>query len=323
MRGNEQASSSSSSGLQSRTQQNLSSSSSSSSPAAVGQTKLRLTLRSPSKSFINTKAKAASSNDDDDDDDDDNEGNEYDDDDEDDDESPEQFGTRRYSSRTSSRNRFAVPSAHEDVQQKPATRMRLVMSRSTQSSQGGTDRKRRRGNDSDEQDEENDNDESESDDDEDERLNLRSKLGTSRRLATKKRVSYAEINDNEDDGAEDEDTSLKNRKASRSHSSSHSSSYHQVSSQSSTSDRSTRTREGAKYSSKVPEKASNTSSAHIEPTGRRPVRLDRDNLVRMNALVAKIEEGDVGGSFAEPVVEEDAPSYYEIIQQPMDLSTIK
>jgi len=312
VQGNEQAGSSSSSRAH---HHKVASSSSSSSSSQTGPAKIKLTLRSPSKSPVNAKANQAADGDDDDDEDDSyhkDDGNNEDKDDS----GAEQFGSRRFSSRAGGKNRFQAAVESQDERQrnqKPATRMRLVMAHSaspTIGSRGG--RKRGRSaeespDDNDDEDEHSDEDESENDDD-DEAFGSKRNRTTSKRLATKKRVSYVDKNEDED---EDEDEVSRSRKTSSRHTSStRPSSRRQESSQSSTSSRSARS---------APKNA-----APVQPaSSRHPVRLDRDLLSRMNQLVTKIEESDVGGSFAEPVLEEDAPSYYEIIQQPMDLSTIK
>ena len=63
-------------------------------------------------------------------------------------------------------------------------------------------------------------------------------------------------------------------------------------------------------------------SATVAPTAR-PQRLDREVKAHMHQLVAFVESLDTDKVFAYPVRAEEAPGYYDIVQSPMDLSTIQ
>ena len=63
-------------------------------------------------------------------------------------------------------------------------------------------------------------------------------------------------------------------------------------------------------------------AAPVAPTAR-PQRLDREVKAHMYQLVAFVESLDTDKVFAYPVRAEEAPGYYDIVQTPMDLSTIQ
>jgi hypothetical protein len=66
-----------------------------------------------------------------------------------------------------------------------------------------------------------------------------------------------------------------------------------------------------------------TTSTQVFTDFQQPRRLDPELKRKMLDIVAKAEEEDHMGFFAEPVTEEDAPGYFDIIVNPMDFKSVR